>query len=141
MVSQDKGVIMAPPEAKVKVMILRLDRDISLRDMERIWDIVSRYRLRGYMFSILDLGAVHHVDLLGLKTLARIAEEQRASGGRLALSGISGHLQTVFQGVGVYQDFQHFSSSSSGIHAIRAEQQATNLDIAVIHGKNLATIH
>ncbi|MDX1762702.1 MAG: STAS domain-containing protein [bacterium] len=132
---------MAPREEKVKVMILRLDRDISLSDMERIWQIISRYRSRGYTFSILDLGAVHHVDFLGLKRLSRIAEEQRASGGRLALSGISGYLATVFQGVGVYEDFQHFTTSSSGIHAIRTEHQVTNLDIAVIHGKNLATVH
>lgn len=132
---------MAPPEEKVKVMILKLDRDITLGDMERICDIISRYRSRGYAFSILDLGAVHHVDFLGLKRLSRIAKEQRAAGGRLALSGISGYLQTLFRGVGVYEDFQHFTNFSSGIHAIRAEQQVTNLDIAVIHGKNLATIH
>lgn len=122
-------------------MILRLDRDISFNDMERICDIIDRYRSRGYTFSILDLGAVHDLDSLGLARLSRIAAEQRAAGGGLVLSGISGYLQTVLEGVGVYEDFQHSRSSSSVIQAIQAERQVTNLDIAVIHGKNLTTIH
>jgi anti-anti-sigma regulatory factor len=135
------GRMAALGSGKVKVMVLRLDRDIDIKDMERICEIVERYRSRGYTFSIIDLGAVNHVNFLSLKRLAKTAGDQRAAGGFLSLSGMSGYLKNMFQVVGVYNDFQYFPSSSSGIHAIQKERQVNNLDIAVIQGKNLQTIH
>jgi anti-anti-sigma regulatory factor len=126
---------------KIKVMVLRLDRDIDVGDMEKICGIIDRYRAKGYAFSILDLGAVNHVNFLGLKQLSQTAGRQKDAGGGLALSGMSGYLKNIFQIVGVYSDFKYFSNSSRGIHAIQKERLAKELDVAVIQGKNLKGIY
>ncbi len=126
---------------KVKVMVLKLDRDIDVEDMKRICSIIDRYRSRGYAFSILDLGAVSHVNFLSLKQLSQTAGKQKDAGGDLALSGMSGYLKNIFQIVGVYSDFKYFSNCSRGIQAIQKERLVADLDVAVIHGKNLQTIY
>lgn len=124
----------------LKVMILKVDRDIDVVDMERICEVIDRYRSRGYNFSILDLGAVSHVNFLCLRQLSKAAGRQRKAGGNLALSGISGYLRNIFQIVGVYQDFQYFTSSNNGLQQIQRDQQVQDLNVAVVQGGNFKGI-
>ncbi len=125
---------------EVKVMILKVDRDIDVCDMERICEVIDRYRSKGYNFSILDLGAVSHVNFLCLRQLSQTAWRQRKAGGDLVLSGTSGYLRNIFQIVGVYNDFQYFTSSNTGLQKIRSDQQVRDLNVAVIHGKSFKGI-
>ncbi len=126
---------------KLKVMVLKLDRDIDVHDMERICEVVDAYRSRGFSFSILDLGGVHHVNGVGLRRLSQAAVRLRASGGELAISGMSGPLRNIFQTVGVYNDFEYFGSCTRGIEAIKQKRGARDLDLAVIRGRGLNGIH
>ncbi len=125
---------------EVKVMILKVDRDIDVGDMERICEVIDRYRSKGYNFSILDLGAVSHVNFLCLKRLSQTAGKQRKAGGDLALSGTSGYLRNIFQIVGVYNDFQYFSSSNNGLQQIQRDQHVQDLNVAVIQGRSFKGI-
>ncbi len=126
---------------KLKVMVLRLDRDIDVHDMERICEVVDTYRDRGFSFSILDLGGVHHVNGVGLRRLSETAVQLRASGGELAISGMSGSLKHIFEAVGVYNDFEYVVSSTRAIEAIKQKRGARDLDLAVIRGRGLHGIH
>jgi len=121
---------------KVKIMILKLDRDIDVSDMEQICGIIDHSRGKGYTFFILDLGAVNHVNFLGLRRLSQAAERQREAGGELALTGVNGYLKNIFQIVGVYKDFQYVTSCCNGIQQIQKDQQIQDLDVAVINGKS-----
>lgn len=125
---------------KVKVMILKVDRDIDVSDMKRICEIIDTYRVKGYNFSILDLGAINHVNFLGLKQLSQVAGRQRKAGGSLALSGMSGYLKNVFQIVGVSKEFQYVTNCSRGLQAIQKDRRVHNLDVAVIHGRGFKGI-
>ena len=124
-------------DPRVKVMILKVDRDIDVKEMERICEAIDRYRVRGYVFSILDLGMVNHVNFVCLRRLSQAASRQRRSGGVLALSGMSGYLRNVFQIVGVYNDFHYVKSCTSGLQEIRRLQGARDLDVAVLRGPAL----
>ncbi len=126
--------------SKLKVMVLKLDLDIDVEDMDRICSLIDRYRSRGYTFSILDLGAVNHINFLGLRRLSEAALNLRDAGGDLAISGMSGYLKNIFQIVGVYKDFHYFSNSNRGIQAFQTKRRALDLDVAVIQGKNLKGI-
>ncbi len=128
-------------DQKLKVMVLRLDRDIDVRDMERICEVVDAYRARGFSFSILDLGGVHHVNGVGLRHLSKTAVQLRASGGALTISGMSGSLKSIFETVGVYNDFEYVISSTRAIEAIKEARGARDLDLAVIRGRGLQGIH
>ncbi len=125
---------------KVKVMILKVDRDIDVSDMDRICEVIDRYRSKGYTFSILDLGTVNHVNFLSLKRLSQAALRQRKAGGDLALSGMSGYLKNVFQVVGVYNNFQYVTSCNNGLQQIQKDRRVQDLDVAVIHGKGFRGI-
>lgn len=122
---------------KVKIMILKPDCDIDVSDMDRICEIIDQYSGKGYTFSILDLGAVSHVNFLGLRRLSQAAVRQRKAGGGLSLTGINGYLKNIFQIVGVYSDFQYVTSCSTGIQKIQEDQQVRDLDVAVINGKSV----
>jgi hypothetical protein len=119
---------------------LKIDRDIDVADMERICGVIDRYRTSGYLFSILDLGTVNHVNFLSLRRLSHSAWQQREAGGDLALSGMSGYLKNIFQIVGVYNDFQYVPSCSTGIQKIQKDRRARHLDVAVIQGKGFKGI-
>ncbi len=121
---------------KVKIMILKLDRDIDVSDMERICEIIDHSRYEGYTFFILDLGAVSHVNFLGLRRLSQAAARQRKAGGELALTGVNGYLKNIFQIVGVYNDFQYVTSCCNGIQKIQKDRQVQDLDVAVINSKS-----
>lgn len=125
---------------KVKVVVLKVDRDIDVGDMERICEVIDRYRSKGFTFSILDLGTINHVNFLGLKQLTQVAFRQREAGGSLALSGMSGYLKNVFQIVGVYKEFEYVKSCSSGLQMIQKDRQVRDLDVAVIHGRGFKGI-
>jgi len=124
-------------DGRVKVMILKVDRDIDVKEMDRICEVIERYRAEGYAFSILDLGMVNHVNFVCLRRLAQVASRQRRSGGALTLSGMSGYLRNVFQIVGVYNDFHYVNNCTTGLHEIRRARGARDLDVAVIHGPGL----
>ena len=125
---------------KVKVMILKVDRDIDQKEMGKICDVIDQYRTKGYNFSILDLGTINHVNFLSLKQLSQVAVRQRKAGGDLSLSGMSGYLKNVFQIVGVYNDFQYVQTCSRGLQQIQEDRNAKNLDVAVIQGRGFRGI-
>ncbi len=133
---------MGPSENhRLKVMVLKLDRDIDGHAMERICEVVDAYRARGFSFSILDLGGVHHVNGVGLKRLSETAGQLRACGGELAISGMSGSLRNIFETVGVYNHFEYVVSSTRAIEAIKEKRGAREMDLAVIRGRGLHGIH
>ncbi|GAB4469509.1 MAG: anti-sigma factor antagonist [Anaerolineae bacterium] len=116
------GVEIAQHEVRPGIWMItprgRLDSSASPQLEEVLMGLIDK----GQAWLVVDMAEVTYISSRGLKTLVAAWRAARALGGDLYLSGLTPHVQSIFEMVGFTQVFRLFESPDQALSAIPGEK-------------------
>lgn len=92
-----------------RIVTLALEGEVGERELAEIHASLFRISHRGTRNVVIDFTEVGHIDYRCVRPLLAKAEQLRAAGGDIKLSGLSPYLKAIFRSVGAHEAFELFT--------------------------------
>ena len=107
----EEEIVQARPSARE--LTLFLEGELETRALRGLGEQLARLMLRGVRHVVMDMSDVSHLDYRGLKPLMERAQQLRAAGGVLKLTGLSPYLATILRFADAHSVIECYREPSS----------------------------